>query len=291
MGHFIEHRGVKLHYLDHAGGEPWVVLLHGLTANAHSFDGLVEAGLSPRFRVVSVDLRGRGLSDKPPSGYSMAEHAADILGLLEALGAGPVVLGGHSFGALLSLYIAAHWPERVSRVLILDAGFTHPQVRELLKPSLERLGKELPSMEAHLEAMRRMPYLQGLWDETLERYFRADVEEREDGTVRARASPRAIAEAMERLLAEPWLEIFSRVRQPALLLNAPQGFGPPGTPALLPREKALETARALPDCRCVEVPGNHYTMVFGGNAGHVAKAITDFLLEGGRVWRREGTWN
>jgi pimeloyl-ACP methyl ester carboxylesterase len=277
MESFVQVNGLRLHYLEHPGGEPLLVLMHGLTANAHCFDGLVRAGLSPRFRVVSVDLRGRGLSDKPEHGYTMADHAADILGLMDTLGTGPVVLGGHSFGGLLTLYIAAHWPERVSRMLIFDAGSMHPQVRELLKPSLARLGKILPSVDAYLAAVRQAPYLQGLWDESLEAYFRADVQENPDGTAQSRSSPEAISQAMENVLAEPWPQFLPRAHPPALLLNATEGFGPPGTPPVVPPELAQETARALPHCRYLKVPGNHTTMLFGSHAGHMVKAITDFL--------------
>jgi len=83
MDKIINVNNITLHYLDRPGGEPTLILLHGLTANAHAFDGIVQAGLSPRFRTLSVDLRGRGQSDKPASGYSLADHAGDILGLME----------------------------------------------------------------------------------------------------------------------------------------------------------------------------------------------------------------
>ena len=69
--------GISIHLRDHPGAEPPIVLLPGITANLHNFDGLIDAGLAPRFRVVGLDLRGRGLSDKPAHGYSIAEHAAD----------------------------------------------------------------------------------------------------------------------------------------------------------------------------------------------------------------------
>ncbi len=62
------------------------MLLPGITANLHNFDGLIDAGLAPRFRVVALDLRGRGLSDKPAQGYSIPEHAADVIGVLDGLG-------------------------------------------------------------------------------------------------------------------------------------------------------------------------------------------------------------
>src|SRR5215831_19084528 len=79
MDRVVNANGIRLHCIDHEGGEPAVVLLPGLTANASSFDGLVEAGLAPRFRVVAIDLRGRGQSDKPATGYSMAEHAEEMI--------------------------------------------------------------------------------------------------------------------------------------------------------------------------------------------------------------------
>ena len=123
MSAFVETNGIKLHYLDYPGDGPAVVLAHGLTANCRSFD-VVAGHLAPRLRVIAPDLRGRGASDKPATGYTMADHAADVLGLLDALGLERVVMGGHSFGGLLSLYIAANHPERVERVLILDAALS-----------------------------------------------------------------------------------------------------------------------------------------------------------------------
>ncbi|HEX8185076.1 MAG TPA: alpha/beta hydrolase, partial [Blastocatellia bacterium] len=85
MDHFADVNDIQLHYIDYAGSEPVLVLLPGLTANAHAFDGLIQAGLNARFRVLAVDLRGRGLSDKPAVGYSMAQHAADVIALLDHL--------------------------------------------------------------------------------------------------------------------------------------------------------------------------------------------------------------
>jgi pimeloyl-ACP methyl ester carboxylesterase len=269
---------IQLHYLDHLGGDPPLVLMPGLTANACSFDGLIKAGLSPALRVLALDLRGRGLSQKPDSGYSMADHCADVLGLLDALEFSQVVLGGHSFGGLLSIYMAAHHPERVSKLVIIDAaGSMHPQVRELIKPSVDRLGNVLPSWEAYLEAMKQMPFYQGWWDPTIESYYRADVEIRNDGTVKPRSRPEAIIEAVEKALAEDWAQLLSAVRQPVLLLNAPGSFGPPGTPPVLPREQAMDTVNMLSEGRYVEIPGNHMTMLYGEGARRIVEAILAFV--------------
>lgn len=275
MDKYVETNGIKLHTLDHPGAAATIVLMHGLTANAHAFEGLVAAGLP--YRLISVDLRGRGLSDKPESGYSMADHAADIVGLLDALGLEQVVLGGHSFGGLLTCYIAANYPQRVTQCIVMDAGFLHPNVRELIKPSLDRLGQTVPSWETYRDAMKSAPYWRGFWNEQVEAYYRADVEVLADGSVQPRSRPEAIAEAVDKALAEPWYDILAQVQQPAMMLHAPGPYGPEGAPPILPLEKAQETVDALPNCVYVQVPGNHMTMLFGENARAMATAIRDFV--------------
>ncbi len=278
MGCFVRTNGIQLHFLDHPGGDSPLVLMPGLTANASSFDGLVKAGLSPALRVLALDLRGRGLSDKPDSGYTMADHAADVLGLLDVLEIQQVALGGHSFGGLLALFMAAHYPERISRLVVIDAaGSMHPQVLELIKPSIDRLGKVLPSWEVCIETMKQMPFYDGWWDPVIESYYRADVEFFDDGTVKPRSRPEAIIEAVEKALAENWSRHLAAIRQPVLLLNAPGSFGPPGAPPVLPRELALETVNALAEGHYVEVSGNHMTMLYGEGAQRIVEAITAFV--------------
>lgn len=278
MEQLVQVNNIQLHYLDHKGDFGPLVLMPGLTANAHSFDGLILAGLSPALRVLAVDLRGRGLSSKPESGYSMADHAADILGLLDALDIQKVMLGGHSFGGLLALYMAAHYPDRVRNLVVIDAaGSMHPKVRELIKPAVDRLGKKMPSWDDYLLAMKQMPFFRGWWDPTIESFYRADVEALEDGTVIPRSRPEAIIEAVNKALDEDWAKHLAVIKQPMLLLNALGSYGPPGTPPVLPRAQALETVRAVADGRYVEVPGNHMTMLFGEGAQRIVAEIIAFV--------------
>ena len=278
MDRWLMANSIQLHYLDHAGENGPLVLMPGLTANAHSFDGLIASGLSPALRVLAVDLRGRGLSDKPNNGYSMADHAADIVGLLNGLELERVVLGGHSFGGLLSLYMAARYPGRVSKLVVIDAaGSMHPQVRELIKPSVDRLGKVLPSWDAYIAAMKQMPFYRGWWDPVIENFYRADVDIRADGTVKPRSRPEAIIEAVEKALDEDWAMHLAAVNQPMLLFNALGSFGPQGAPPVLPFEQAMETVNAVENGHYVEVPGNHMTMLFGEGAQRIVEEIITFL--------------
>jgi pimeloyl-ACP methyl ester carboxylesterase len=286
---FVVAGGLRTHYLDFPGGEPPLVLLHGLSANAHSFGGLVAAGLSPAFRVIAPDLRGRGDSDKPARGYRMADHAADVLALLDVLGLERVVMGGHSFGAFLSIYLAATRPERVARVVLIDAALRlQPYVRDMLKPSLDRLTQVSPSAAAYLAQVRAAPYLEGQWDPALEGYYRAEIRENPDGTVQSTTSAAAIAQALDAVTSEPWAELVPRVRQPVLLLNAVGPYGPPGSPPLILGEDARYTASVFPNCRYMEVPGNHMTLVFGANGAVVRREIERFVREGEAASEVEG---
>jgi pimeloyl-ACP methyl ester carboxylesterase len=281
MDCFVQTNGIRLHYLDRPGAAPTLVLLPGLTANAHAFDGLAHASLSPRFRTLALDLRGRGLTDDPPTGYSMADHAADVISVLDALDLGQVTLGGHSFGGLLTLYLAARYPERVARLIVIDAAISAAsrETAALIRPALARLGQVVPSWEAYLAQMKQAPYFDGWWDPTIESYYRADVRDNPDGSVQTYSRPEAIAAVIEGMLVEDWPAILARIRQPTLLLHASCPYGPPGAPPIVTYEQAHATVSALADCRYVHVPGNHMTMLYGDGARRLVEEISVFVSE------------
>ncbi len=276
MDKFVQANGIRLHYLEYPGAEPTLLLLPGLTANAHCFDGLIAAGLAERHQVLSLDCRGRGLSDKPATGYSLADHAADVIELMEALDLPEVIPVGLSFGGLLTLYLAAHYPERFPRLVIMDAAkaAAQPQVVEMIKPSLARLGQTLPSVDAYMAAMKGMPFLHGYWDDAVESFYRADLRENADGTAQPQSTPEAIAAVIDSIIAEDWDEILPKVVGTAVLINATEPYGPAGP--IVTREQALETVAELADCTYVHVPGNHVTMIFGDHAATTTRAILDF---------------
>jgi len=275
--HFIASNGIKLHYLEYPGKGPTILLMHGLTANAHAFDGLIAAGLSRKFRVISVDLRGRGLSDHPNRGYSIASHAKDIIGLLDHLELPKVVMGGHSFGGLLTVYIAKKFPGRVDRMLLLDAAAQmHPNTREMLGPAMSRLGQTFPSFDNYLDKIKVAPY-NTFWDDAMLTYYRADVKENQDGTVTQRSKPSHMAEAVYNVLKLPWPFYLNRQHKPTLLVNAPGVYTLDA--ALLPEENARETCELMQNCQYVAVEGNHHTMLYGKGAKQTVKAIKKFLTE------------
>jgi len=275
----VEANGIRLHVVDHGGDGPPLLLAHGLSANAHFFDDLAAAGLSPACRVLSLDLRGRGLSDAPVEGYTMDDHAADVLGVLDALGVDRVRLGGHSFGGLLTLFIAAAAPERVERALVLDVpAETSQHVLEQIGPSLARLDQVYPSREAYLDFVRALPYFEdGGWGTGVEAFYAAELEELPDGTVRPRCRPEHIRQAVEGTLVPDWAQVAAAVECPVLLLRTTGEFGAPGAGPILTAEGARRTLARLRDGRLLEVPGNHITFGFGDRAAPVAADLLAFL--------------
>lgn len=272
---YVETNGIRLHYLHFTGDGPTLFLMHGLTANAHAFDGLIAAGLVPAYNVISIDLRGRGESDQPPTGYTLEEHAKDIIGLLDYLKVDKAIIGGHSFGALLTFYLARYYPERIAKMIILDAAVRmHERTKEMLGPAMSRLGQRFPSFEIYLGKVKQAPYL-NFWDEHMLSYYRADVKALEDGNVTCIPQLHHMVEAVNGVLAEPMAEHIQYATQSAILINGPSVYTMDA--ALLPKENALETVQLMKDCMYVEVPGNHQTMLYGEGAKAIVKALKQFL--------------
>jgi pimeloyl-ACP methyl ester carboxylesterase len=273
---FINSNNIKLHYLEFEGEQPTIIFMHGLTANAHSFDGLIAAGLSSAFNILSVDLRGRGESDAPDSGYTMKEHADDIIGLMDALKIEKVILAGHSFGGFLALYLAKFFPARVDKLILMDAAANmHPNTKDMLTPALSRLGQNFPSFNAYIEKVKAAPYLT-FWDEQMLSYYKADVKTNADGTVSCIPQPAHMMEAvLKGSLGEPWLDYLRSVEQQAILINAPGIYTMEA--ALLPEENAIETVELMKNCIYAKVPGNHQTMLYGDGAKEIVSIIKHFI--------------
>ncbi len=273
--HFFKINVIRLHLVHHPGKGPTIILLHGLTANAHAFDGLIAAGLCPAFNVYSVDLRGRGESDQPEDDYSMAAHSKDITGILDALGIDKAIIGGHSFGALLSLFIAANYPERVEKLILMDAAARmHSNTKEMLTPALGRLGQVFSSFDNYIEKVKAAPYLQ-FWDQEMLSYYQADVKNLDGSSVTPVPQLAHMLLAVNGALAEPWTDYIHQIDKPAILINGPEIYTM--NAALLPEENAMETVAIMKNCMYAKVPGNHQTMLYGEGALEIVKEIKNFL--------------
>lgn len=271
--------GVALAVHEWPGKGPAIVCIHGLTANHTCWASMADI-LSPDYRLIAYDLRGRGDSDKPEQGYTLETHGRDLGGLLDHYGLRKAVVMGHSLGAHIALRFAATAPARVSRLVLVDGGIdVRAEVLDSLAPAINRLGIEFPSLERFLEAMRGLPMFEGRWNDYLERYFRYDVEILPSGTVRSKAAQHAIKEELTNLRRDRLWVFHHQVRCPTLILRAPDGLLT-ATDCLMTQEEAQAMAAAVPRSKLVVVPHtNHYTVLLGRHP-KVKTALRAFLRGG-----------
>ena len=270
--------GIEIQLAVWEGKGKEILCIHGLTANSRFWDCLASA-LSPRHQIMAMDLRGRGLSDKPPTGYSINPHCQDVLALIDDLGLERPVLMGHSLGAFIALVFAAQYPDRVDRLILVDGGgkLTEAQMAKVfagIKPSLDRLGKIFPSFEDYVSPMREAPFFQP-WNSFMETYFRYEIEEVEGG-VRSRVHPKHIEEEALNLRKVDSTQFYAKVISPTLILRATKGMLAEDD-LVLPKDVAERMVREIPNARTLDLEGtNHYTILFQPNKKR-DREILEFL--------------
>ena len=219
--------GLRLHARDYPAADgparlP-VICLHGVTRNGRDFEVLAPWIAARHRRVLTVDVRGRGLSDRDPAGcYWLPTYADDVRRLAEALGLERAIFVGTSMGGLISMQMAEASPNLVAGAIINDIG---PVLApEGLTRIATYIGKA-PQFESWDEAARYLQqqneaalphYSAQDWQLMAKRMFRSDANK-----VVADYDP-AIATAFKTgpLLADPWDRWNGLARgRPVLLLR------------------------------------------------------------------------
>jgi lipase len=263
----------------HAGeGPDPVVCLHGITAQHRAFNAAARY-LGPSLGLVGVDLRGRGDSDKPESGYSLEAHAADVVRVLDHLGLQSAVLAGHSMGAFVALKTDLLFPERVRALVLLDGGWPRVEssptemteeekqeasaLEEGLARAFKRLDMTFESPEAYLDfwfpdqnlKMEDLP-------PDLADYYLYDLGEVENGYNPKASRVAAEEDSPSVSSTSPTAEQMRGVACPVALVRASQGFFP-GSEPLISDETRDVMAESLDIRTEILLEGaNHYTMLW-----------------------------
>jgi pimeloyl-ACP methyl ester carboxylesterase len=273
---------LTFHYVQWGEQGTPIVFIHGITANAYCFQAFADE-LASDHRVFAYDLRGRGDSDKPEEGYSIPLHAADLAELIDELGLLRPVIVGHSLGAMIALYFAAHYPEKLSKLVLIDAGAALPwksigEQPAWLTASFNRLGTPVPSFEEYTQRLKVAPFMGPYWNDYFDAYFEHDVRRNDDGSVASKGYREGILEDAVHLFENRPEEQWEHVTVPTLLLRAGQGLFAEDD-QLLPVEAAEAIRQGIKNCRFVDYPAlNHYTIVFGVDRGP-AQEIRKFVDE------------
>jgi len=159
---YIRVNQLRLHYLDWGkGGDKTLLLLHGFMSHAHMWDNLAIE-LSTRFHVLALDQRGHGDSEwSKETYYSIDSHFSDISVFMESLGLEKVIILGHSMGGRNALFYAACAPEKVERLILVDARLgNNRDASKALRRQLASLPLKAKNMDEVTEALRSIyPYL------------------------------------------------------------------------------------------------------------------------------------
>src|SRR3954453_7786468 len=131
--------GVVLAYEEAGRGDPPILLVHCWTCD-HTFMAPQFRHFGASHRVISVDLRGHGESDKPQQAYTVAGFADDLAWLCGQLGVERPVVVGHSMGGNVALEVARSYPQLARAVIMIDSCIVAP---EALKPALTSMGEGL----------------------------------------------------------------------------------------------------------------------------------------------------
>jgi lipase len=259
------------------GPDP-IICLHGITAQHRAFNAVaryLEASRGP----VGVDLRGRGDSDKPESGYSLEAHAADVVRVLDHLDLRNAVLAGHSMGGFVALKTALMFPDRVRALILLDGGW--PRVESAPEESTEEERQEAAALEEGLaRAFKRLDMTFESPETYLDFWFPDQNLKMEDlppdladyylydlGEVEGGYNPKASRAAAEQdspsvSSTSPTAEEMRGVACPVALVRASQGFFPGSDPLISDEVRDMMAGTLDIRTEIVLEGANHYTMLW-----------------------------
>ena len=249
-----------------AADAPAVLCVPGLSANLCGFDRLAERLGGDTLQLVAIDMRGRGRSDVTgPGTYGWRNHARDVLGIADAVGAPSFAVIGQSSGAAIAMTCAQLAPSRVERLVLVDlAGSPDERAGVPIVAAVSRLGTVYPSAEAAIALVKQLGIVPE-WDEYWDRYYGYELRE-VDGGVTASTDKGAVLEDLGYGNAMYWSEpeapvhaLWTAITMPALVLRAAQEILP-GFGFILPAAEAERFAAAVPSARVVEIDANHYTI-------------------------------
>jgi pimeloyl-ACP methyl ester carboxylesterase len=265
-------QGRRYHYTEWgAATAPAVVMLHGITAHARTWDAEAQL-LAARYRVLALDQRGHGDSDPAPDAdYSDAALLADLEAFVAALGLGPISIVALSLGGRVAINYAGHHRAAVVRMVIVDIG---PEIAPAGRARVGQLMATAPErFETIDEVIAHMRANAPLYTEALLRQRAAHAVRPLPGGGFTWKYDRALRDAIRqgrlRMPADLWDE-WRAIACPTLLVRG-------ALSDVLSEETAKRMAEELPSARLVVVPGAGHT-VPGDQPALFQSLLREFLM-------------
>ena len=209
-------------------GEP-VLLIHGVTSSNRAFqlfaDELIARGKAP----FAVDLRGRGDSNSLPGPFGMAQHAKDMVEVINYFKWNKPDVVGHSMGGFVTAALVGLYPDRVGQVFFADGGIPLPmppgmtieQIMPLiLGPALARLSMTFESKEAYRDYWKPHPAFNRGWSKELDEYVDYDLRDGKPST-----SAQAVEDDSRDLFGDDIIvKALKNLANETLFIRAPRGL-------------------------------------------------------------------
>lgn len=299
---FVNVNGIRLHYLDWGGDGPVLLFLAGLGTTAHIFDQFAPRFID-KFHVLALTRRGHGESDYPDTGYDLDTLIEDIRHFLDALKIEHAILAGHSMAGIELSHFAVVYPQRVLKLVYLDAAYdrTSPAFKAMqAKNPLSGIqppdaNDDHYNLEDYIAANKRAsPALAAIWNEVMEVEVRQSVTINPEGKIVDKMSD-AIGAALHETIVHyapedtqiraPVLSFFALTEGAAHLADfmsveqqaqVIEFFETVRAPWL--RAWIEEYRRRVPHARVIEIPNGHH-MCFIQQADIVAEEMRRFVIE------------
>lgn len=198
---FVNIGGIRLHYLDWGGNGPTLIFLTGMGSSAYIFDKFAPRFID-KFRVLALTRRGHGDSDYPDTGYEADTLTEDIRQFMDCLQIEKAILSGHSLAGVELTHFAATYPERVEKLIYLDALDDRRAESEIIERNplrnvkIVREERSPHTIEEYIADLKQnAPRLAEIWSELWDEEISHTVTVNEAGVVVDRM-PEHIAQMM-----------------------------------------------------------------------------------------------
>jgi non-heme chloroperoxidase len=313
---FVTGNGIRLHYLDwgrpalrgapeeRGGNGPALLFLAGRGCNAHIFDRFAPR-FTGHFHVLGLDRRGHGDSDYPETGYDIDTLVEDIVQFLDGLQIERVILAGHSLAGIELSHFAALHPERLLKLVFLEAAYDYacPEYQAMMekhpgrKIQIPGADQDYYSLSEYAAFIKlAYPSLGAIWGEVMDVHLLHAVTLSPEGKV-VEKTPDSIDQAISVTLSAYRPE-DAQIRAPTLSIYALKNNTYYVAPAYMTAGQQAEMVaffdtivqpwnrhsleqfrRSVPHARIVEIPGGHH-YCFIQQEETVFKEMLSFLLEG-----------
>lgn len=188
---FVLVNGINLHYLNWGGEGNVLLFLAGMGCNAHVFDDFAPRFVD-QFHVLALTRRGHGESDHPETGYDVDTLIEDIRQFMDALGIQKAILVGHSMASIELSHFSALYPERVLKLIFLDAAYDRSSAstknfrekspwRTIQPPGLDA---DYYTEQEYFAATRRAyAYFVPIWSQAMENQSYHEVSKTPEGKI------------------------------------------------------------------------------------------------------------